>query len=360
MNNYSFGNTLKTLRREKGITQLRLAELLCISPQAVSKWENDLGYPDLTLLIPLSDIFGVSIDYLLGKHANTKDEELAEAKAKVDALWRDALENNCDNDAACIAVWRALLAKYPADDTCRNQLAFQLESCDGAPTGEALARMREACTLYTAILDESRDAKARSFALGRLVWLYANKLGETELAVKLAGQAGNVTTGELLTRIEHHPARKHWLQQEVKTHTAALIWAIADQSYADEAETILALRAALTILDTVCYDRPHGYFEGRYAAYFRRRICEMRAKAGLFDETVWDDLRAMVETCRRADNYPLGTQGFGENIFLSTLSDEHTLPDCEMRFARELLDDAAFDAIRDDARFGALATMLNV
>ncbi len=359
MNHYSFGNTLKTLRHEKGITQSRLAELLNISPQSVSKWETDLGYPDLTLLIPLSDIFGVSIDYLLGKHVNTKADELAAAKAQTDALWLDTLKNDRDNDAACIAIWRTLLAKYPADSECRNQLAFQLESCDGAPDDEALARRREACGLYTAVLDESRDGEARAFARSRLVWLYANKLGETELAIKLAEQAGDCTSMSLLTQIAQHPDRRHWLQQEVKTHTASLIWAIADQPYADAAETVFALRTALAVLDTVCYDGPHGYFESRYAAYFRRRICETRAKAGLLDETIWDDLRAMAETCRRADAYPVGTNGFGENIFLSILTDEHTLPDCELRFARELLDDPAFDAIRADIRFDAIAAMLD-
>lgn len=56
---------IKDLRKEKKMTQLELAELLNVTDKAVSKWETDEGNPDISLLSKLSDIFGVSIDYLL-------------------------------------------------------------------------------------------------------------------------------------------------------------------------------------------------------------------------------------------------------------------------------------------------------
>lgn len=56
---------IKNLRKEKKMTQLELAELLNVTDKAVSKWETDEGNPDISLLSKLSDIFGVSIDYLL-------------------------------------------------------------------------------------------------------------------------------------------------------------------------------------------------------------------------------------------------------------------------------------------------------
>lgn len=61
-----FGDRLKKLRKEKGLTQEALAEYLGISYQAVSKWENGLGFPDISLLPALSNFFSTSADYFLG------------------------------------------------------------------------------------------------------------------------------------------------------------------------------------------------------------------------------------------------------------------------------------------------------
>lgn len=61
----SIGNTISTLRKAKNLTQSELAERIGVSAQAVSKWENDLAYPDITLLAPLSELLGCSVDELL-------------------------------------------------------------------------------------------------------------------------------------------------------------------------------------------------------------------------------------------------------------------------------------------------------
>lgn len=60
------GQKISSLRRERGWTQEELSEKLNVSPQAVSKWENDISYPDITLLPQLAKLFGVTTDELLG------------------------------------------------------------------------------------------------------------------------------------------------------------------------------------------------------------------------------------------------------------------------------------------------------
>ena len=62
----SFGTRLQALRKTQGYTQDSIAEKLNVSPQAVSKWENDLTSPDMDTLIQLADIFSVSLDELMG------------------------------------------------------------------------------------------------------------------------------------------------------------------------------------------------------------------------------------------------------------------------------------------------------
>ena len=60
VNNERFGKFILGLRKEKGLTQKELAERLYISDKAVSKWERSLSMPDIALLIPLSQMFGVT------------------------------------------------------------------------------------------------------------------------------------------------------------------------------------------------------------------------------------------------------------------------------------------------------------
>ena len=63
----SFGQRFSRLRKQRGLTQEELAEKVGLSGQAVSKWENDASMPDVSLLVDLSEILGVSLDELLGK-----------------------------------------------------------------------------------------------------------------------------------------------------------------------------------------------------------------------------------------------------------------------------------------------------
>ena len=74
-----FGQKIKSLRREANMTQENLAELLSISPQAISRWETDAAMPDVSLLPPLANLFNVTTDYLLNDdHEGETDIPLAE------------------------------------------------------------------------------------------------------------------------------------------------------------------------------------------------------------------------------------------------------------------------------------------
>lgn len=67
MNESTLGKRISYHRKRLGLTQEQLADRVGVSAQAVSKWENDLSCPDINLLPELADIFGITVDALLGK-----------------------------------------------------------------------------------------------------------------------------------------------------------------------------------------------------------------------------------------------------------------------------------------------------
>ena len=61
----TIGKRIALLRKEKGLTQEELANHMGVSPQAVSKWENDQTCPDISALPKLAELLGVTVDELL-------------------------------------------------------------------------------------------------------------------------------------------------------------------------------------------------------------------------------------------------------------------------------------------------------
>jgi len=73
MNQYVTGTIIKKLREEKKMTQLELADIIGVTDKAVSKWETGKGYPDITLLDPLSRALGISTIELLSGDSITNE-----------------------------------------------------------------------------------------------------------------------------------------------------------------------------------------------------------------------------------------------------------------------------------------------
>ncbi len=87
----TFGNQLKKLRKEKGLSQEELANLLYVTRQSVSQWENDKTMPSVDLLVKLSEIFDTTVDALLGKpETDEAPQPIASAPILNDkkAIWR--------------------------------------------------------------------------------------------------------------------------------------------------------------------------------------------------------------------------------------------------------------------------------
>lgn len=161
----TFGQKIKSLRREANMTQENLAELLSISPQAVSRWETDVAMPDISLLPPLANLFNVTTDYLLGMETYQKDLRKAEFDEAFHEYWKhEDKEKNYQ-----IAV-RAV-AEYPGNMEYVEWLA-SAEYYVAIPIldNNEYSRMLESSVKhYKIVLDNTNESKLYARAIHGIV-----------------------------------------------------------------------------------------------------------------------------------------------------------------------------------------------
>ena len=114
------GETIKRLRKESDITQEQFAEMLNVSCQSVSRWENNMCYPDIELIPVIAEFFGISTDRLLGM------DEAAE-KLAVDNYLSDFQEALSRGDIdRCVCVARNGAKEFPNNYAILNKLMLAL------------------------------------------------------------------------------------------------------------------------------------------------------------------------------------------------------------------------------------------
>lgn len=151
---------LKKLRTSRDMTQEQLAEALGVSCQSVSRWELAVCYPDVELLPPIANYFGVTLDELLGMNEMRSEEKRRDIFTS--AL---ALERQGDWQAA-IRLLREAARTFPGDDGFLTELALALSK-----TGAAQDRA-EAIRLSEKVLSRCTNEKLRSTARANLCFLY--------------------------------------------------------------------------------------------------------------------------------------------------------------------------------------------
>ena len=154
------GEKLKELRHSSGVTQDRLAEVLGVSSQSVSRWELGICYPDLELLPVIANYFDITLDDLVGM--NKIRSEQTRIRIFTEAL---NFERQEQWDRA-IEVLRNALKTFPSDDELETELALVLSK-----TGKQ-KDLTEAITLSEKVLDQSSSEKLRSTARANLCFLY--------------------------------------------------------------------------------------------------------------------------------------------------------------------------------------------
>ncbi len=74
----SLGSNIRNFRKNKGFTQEELAGMLGVTPQAVSRWESEVGLPDVSMIVPIAQTLGITTDALLGYQQQSQDEKITQ------------------------------------------------------------------------------------------------------------------------------------------------------------------------------------------------------------------------------------------------------------------------------------------
>ena len=185
----NIGKKIKELRKLKGVTQEQLAESIGVSFQAVSKWENNIALPDITLSPMLASYFGVSMDELF-------DFSLSKIETEVEIIAEQARNYiESDPDKGKIIIENAL-KKYPENEILLSSLLYVINySAESDKTILVANKIIEKTTRSDLKYDAYRflayarkakgDLVGAKAAIEQIPEIYFNKL--TEMAYLLSG-----------------------------------------------------------------------------------------------------------------------------------------------------------------------------
>ena len=357
----SIGQKIKELRKKKGITQEQLAELILVTPQAISKWERDVGYPDITQIVPLADAFGVSTDILLNHEEGKQNAEIEKYREKDIELSHKGLVNER------LHLWREATQKYPRDFRCLYNLAESLWSSIISETctkEEQEPNAREAIAICERIVKDCTDNEIRSCALQILVFTYSIgwlECANEEKAVEYANMAdGFYTCREMLLpnayfTKEGQKEKKALIQSNNKQFIDMISMNICGQEYETEKDKIFALETMLAIWNALFYDGNFLFYHCRIANIYSS-LAKSYAKEQNKEKTL-KNLQKAYYHANKYDNLPELTNY--TSIFFSMLDDgsarvSKNYTETNAQLFLNTLNDSCYDFIREEESFKEL------
>lgn len=253
----SIGDTIKYLRREKDITQEELGDILGVSYQSISRWENGICYPDMELLPAISDFFGVTVDNLLGVNKNIEQEKVAQYLNR----FQESISQGKVYD--CIAIARDGVAEYPNNFVLLNKLMYALfvsgDDDGNIPEWKENAEKNDAeiTALGERIMKYCPDQDIRLEATARLAFNHC-LMGRKEIGRAIYD---TLPSSEFckenqmwwsLSDNEELPFLKNKIKQDYEALRSS-IWLLANSGRISDEQAIIAIKKVFEI-EKIVYD----------------------------------------------------------------------------------------------------------
>ena len=364
----NIGNKIKELRKQKGITQEKLAAYLNLSCQAVSKWENGAATPDLSLIVPIANFFGITTDSLLERNIEEQKEEIENfVKIGAELARQGLIEKQIEH-------WRAAVEKYPSNYNCLTHYASALFSAKFSYDFEGREQLADEYTdkcieICKRILEDCTETGNRDSATQMLVMIYGNpgrKHYDEELAESYAKNASSIHCSyeflmEAAFRIdsEKHLEQKH---RNTLIFLDSITQSIALRKCASTEEKIFFLNTALSIWNSVIYDGNFLFFHCRIAQIYRF-LSLSYANLGKTEEAISALEKAKYHSIK-SDTLPDGKQYY-TSVFVNKAWHDNAFTSknfscTELDILKSELKNHIYDPLRSTEEFKAFEKSIDV
>lgn len=352
----NIGAVLKKLRHERSMTQEQLAEYLNVSTQAVSKWENGLSYPDITLIPVLANIFETSADVLLGIELEAKEKVIKEYIDRGDKY----LYTGYHQKAA--EVFREGLRVYPDSFSLMNGLMTCMwKERNLQDSKEKKCEIsKEVISLGEKILTRCTDDSVRHNAIQILCTTYPD-VGETEKAVELAKKMPSLyLTSEVLLGNIYTGTKRYETIRSTLFHLIDLLILnmtcnsapLDDGSKPHSTEELIQIRKKVVrLLETMFEDGNYGFYRQMLGwTYIDMAVFYARLKE--YDKAI-DSLRIAAEHSIKYDQEYDPNKEYTCLLFKGMKFGPvmHHIPENESMHQLNEMNDPAFDEIRHNKEF---------
>ena len=296
-NKLPIGEKIRLLRKKNDVTQDKLADHLGVTPQAVSRWESGVCYPDMNYLPAIADYFSVTMDELLCYSG-------AQKAAKVKA-YLEEVELLLDRDRVidALELLRKAMADVPSDYSLQLETAGVLslyagmlaESNAGERAQNAIrAALSEAVSLCHHILDDCTDDGLRDETKKTLCDIYAHQLDDVPRAEEIANQLHGMSVSREIIRatmltgdVAFHQAQENLIlfADNIWWHlyNLACVPDIAGDRYTTR-EKIEILQKGVQLFDLIFEDAPLFYADRLANSY--RQLAMLYLSVGQTEEAL--------------------------------------------------------------------------
>ncbi len=259
----NIGNKIKILRKQRGITQEQLAESIGVSFQAVSKWENNIALPDITLAPLLASYFSVSMDELF-------DFNLKEMECAVKNIADEAYEYRESNPLESRRILEEGLTKHPENDVLLNSLLYVLNYSDNPD---------ETIGVASKIIEKTTQCDIKYDALRFLAYAYKAK-GDFKSAEAAIEQIPEITFTKLTEKAYLLSGKAKFEAAEKQKlisleNLIQMMWKLSEY-YEEIGKTDKAIKETEKALDIISVV-PNTQFDV-YIKYFNNQIERMKSK----------------------------------------------------------------------------------
>lgn len=289
---------LKKLRRQRDMTQEDLAGFLGVSFQAVSKWERDEGYPDLTLLPTIAAFFQVTLDELVGMH----EAHAGEQEAILEAARKAASEGRVSET---VSVLRKGLQSFPDNYEMMADLACYLDGF-GETEEERQKNRLESVRISERILEFCPDRKICDNVRSGICFALFRAGRQKEAVQRAKMLPGLYKTEEAtLPRFLSGEERVTYCQNTIQELQWLFWWTVnllVEEDHYNDDEKIAILQKSAAMYETAYEEEDYGFAAVRLADVYED-MAVLQFRNGRPDEA-FGNLGKCVDCCIRYDSLP--------------------------------------------------------